>query len=119
MEDPEPVEILVEWPEQEGLVETSLRGGFEAVKDEAEKALNLAMGSIRMMAYRVSKTIQDIEQDARPDEVEVEFSIKLDCESGAVIPMIAKTSAGGQFTVKFKWALENPEQAKLYVSGQP
>lgn len=110
-------ELYIEWPEQYGIQKASIEESVEQLKEESQKAINIAMSSIRGMAYKVSRTIHEIEQEARPDEVEVEFSLKLDLEGGVVVPMIAKTTAGGQFTVKFKWMLEKPAQAKVLVSS--
>jgi hypothetical protein len=116
MEESTATELLIEWPEQYGIQKASLSASVEQLKEESQKALNIAMSSIRAMADKVSRTIHDIELEARPDEVEVEFSLKLDLEAGAVIPMVAKTTAGGQFTVRFKWTLDKPTQAKVLVS---
>jgi len=79
----------------------------ERLKAESEKAMNVTMGVIRTMADRVSRTIETIEDKTRPDEMEIEFSLKLDLEGGTVVPMIAKTTAGGQFNIKFKWTDTN------------
>lgn len=110
------VEVFIEFPEQEGLVQASLGDGVERLKAESEKAMNLTMSVIRAMADRVSKTIETIEDKTRPDEMEIEFSLKLDLEGGTVVPMIAKTTAGGQFNIKFKWNLEKPNRPTVLVS---
>lgn len=116
MTDTEQIEILIEWPESRGIQKAAVRGQLDQVKEESYRAMNIAMGSIRFMAGRVSQAIREIEREALPDEVEVEFSLKLDCEGGAIFPMVAKTTAGGQFTVKFKWLLEVPDQARVLIS---
>lgn len=108
--------LFIEFPDQEGLVKASLGDGLERLKDESEKAMNITMGVIRTMADRVSKTIETIEDKTRPDEMEIEFSLKLDIEGGTVIPMIAKTTAGGQFNIRFKWTLEKPNRPTVLVS---
>jgi hypothetical protein len=115
MTDTELIEILIEWPEAQGIQKAAIRGQLDQVKEESQRAMNIAMGSIRVMAGRVSQAIHEIEREALPDEVEVEFSLKLDFEGGAVIPMVAKTTAGGQFTVKFKWLLEKPDQVRVLI----
>jgi hypothetical protein len=112
----EGLDIFIEFPDQEGLVKASLGDGLERLKDESEKALNITMGVIRTMADRVSKTIETIEDKTRPDEMEIEFSLKLDLEGGSVFPMIAKTTAGGQFNIRFKWTLEKPNRPTVLVS---
>jgi butyrate kinase len=84
--------ILIEWPgQQAGVVKASRGERLQAMQEQSQKALNLAMGTIRAMAYRVAKTIGHLEDKARPDEAEVEFGISLDAEAGA---MLAKASTG-------------------------
>jgi hypothetical protein len=112
----EGLDIFIEFPDQDGLVKASLGDGLERLKEESEKAMNITMGVIRTMADRVSKTIETIEDMTRPDEMEIEFSLKLDLEGGSVFPMIAKTTAGGQFNIRFKWNLEKPNRPTVLVS---
>ncbi len=112
----EELTIFIEWPDQEGLVRASLGDGLEHLKEESEKAMNLTMGVIQVMADKVAKAIDTIEDEIRPNEMEVEFSLKLDLEGGTVVPMIAKTTAGGQFNIKFKWMLEKPNRPSVLVS---
>jgi hypothetical protein len=106
MPEIEPTEIMIEWPEQYGIRKAAVGESLDALKEESQRAMNLAMSSIRSMAAKISRAIDAIEQEARPDEVEVEFSLKLDLEGGAIVPLVAKTTAGGQFTVKYKWVLK-------------
>ena len=108
--------VFIEWPKQEGLVHASLGDNLQKLKDESEKAMNVAMGVIQVMADKVGKAIDTIEDEIRPNEMEVEFSLKLDLEGGTVVPMIAKTTAGGQFNIKFKWTLEKPNHPTVLVS---
>ncbi|MCU0486495.1 MAG: hypothetical protein MUC85_10370 [Anaerolineales bacterium] len=117
VEEPfEPIEVLIEFPEQEGRMQASLGDRFGVMRAESEKAMNLAMGAIRSMAYKVSRTVRLLEHETRPDEVEVGFSLKIDLEAGTVVPVVAQTTVGGQFSVKFLWKLEKPEQVKVMVS---
>lgn len=107
-------EILIEWPHAPGDIQRAARGDrAELMKQQSQKALNLAMGTIRAMAYRVAKTVNALEDKARPDEAEVEFGITLDAESGA---LLAKASAGAQIKVKLKWTVVQPEGATVLVS---
>lgn len=108
-------EILIEWPHAPGGIQKAARGDRAeiAMKQQSQKALNLAMGTIRAMAYRVAKTVNALEDRARPDEAEVEFGITLDAESGA---LLAKASAGAQIKVKLKWTVVQPERATVLVS---
>ncbi len=113
----EEFDLYVEFPNQEeGIVRASLGDGVERLKSESEKAMNVAMGVIQVMADKVGKAIDLIEDEIRPNEMEVEFSLKLDVEGGTVVPMIAKTTAGGQFNIKFKWTLEKPNRPTVLVS---
>jgi len=73
----------------------------------------MAMGTVRSMAYRVSKTINGIDAKVRPDEAEIEFGINLDMEAGA---WLAKTGAGAQLSVKLKWKIEQPKQPVIEIS---
>jgi hypothetical protein len=115
MKDDENIQILIEWPEKFDIKKGPIGESLDDIKDSSEKALNLAMKSIKIMAQKVSKTIREIEEDITPDEVEVEFSIKLEIEGGVVIPFIAKTSTGGQFNIRYKWTLK-PNQIEVQVS---
>jgi len=106
--------ILIEWPGQRGGIQKASRGdALKVMQEQSQKAINLAMGTIRAMAYRVSKTINTLEDKTRPDEAEVAFGINLDAEAGA---MLAKASAGAQITVKLKWTIEQPARARVLVS---
>jgi hypothetical protein len=112
----ESLDLFIEFPDQEGLVKASLGDGLERLKNESEKAMNITMGVIHTMADKISKAIDTIEDEIRPNEMEIEFSIKLDIEGGSVFPMIAKTTAGGQFNIRFKWTLEKTNRPTVLVS---
>lgn len=109
-------DLLIEWPDQDGLVRASVEDSFERLKEESQKAMNITMAVIRSMADKLAKTIDTIEDEVRPDEMEIGFSLKLDLEGGTVVPMIAKTTAGGQFNIKFKWTIEKPNRPTVLVS---
>jgi len=105
--------VLIEWPDEHayGGYEPVAKGEFsETLKEQSEKALNIAMGTLRSMAYRVSKTMREMDDQMRPQEAEVEFGVNLDAEAGA---WLAKTSAGAQLTVKLKWVVEKPERVEI------
>jgi hypothetical protein len=115
-EKQEEFDLLIEFPDQDGIVRASLTDSIDRLKSESEKAMNITMGVIRVMADKVAKAIDEIEDEIRPDEMEIGFSLKLDVEGGTVVPMIAKTTAGGQFNIKFKWALAKPNRPSVLVS---
>jgi hypothetical protein len=112
----EPIEILIEFPDRGGLVPASLGDRIGEMQAVSEKAWNVVRGSIREMAYKVSGTVKELGQDVCPDEVEFGFSLKVDLEGGTVVPVVAQTTVGGQFSIKFTWKLERPEQVKVLVS---
>lgn len=106
--------ILIEWPgQQPGAVRASRAERLEAVQEQSQKALNLAMGIIRGMAYRIAQTMDKFEDKVRPNEAEVEFGITLDAEVGA---MLAKASTGAQIKIKLKWTIEQPKAATVLIS---
>jgi hypothetical protein len=112
----EDLDVYIEFSDQYGIRKVSSRDNLAELKTQSERAMNLAMGTIRSMAWRISTSIQEIEREIMPDEIEVEFSLKMDVEAGAVVPIIAKTTTGGQFTVKFKWEIERPKNVQLLVT---
>ena len=118
MSEETPLDIYIEWPEQNGIHKASVGDDLQELKEEAQKALHIAMGTIQEMANRVSRAIKEIEEDVCPDEVEVEFSIKLELEGGAVLPLVAKTTAGGQFNVKFIWKIEEQPKTQVLVRAE-
>ncbi len=105
--------IRVEWHSEAGRVTPTAREGDEQeLQARAQKALNMAMGTLKVMAYRVSRAVNSLEEKVRPDEAEIEFGINLDSEIGAVV---AKASAGAQFTITLKWVVAQPERAEVIV----
>ena len=67
----------------------------DLIQEGSEKAINDAMNTIYNTATRINRTIKALE--VKPDQVEVEFSIKIVAEAGAII---AKTSGEANFKVK-------------------
>ena len=65
---------------------------------KSAEAINKAMNTIGNMAQRTIAAIDTVTN--KPSEVEVEFGIKLDVESGA---LIAKTGAEASLKVKMVW----------------
>ncbi|WP_431933285.1 CU044_2847 family protein [Nonomuraea jabiensis] len=101
---------LVRWSFDGGsvLVETApqdvVRGGWASASAagdnirEAKVRFEDALGHVREAAITALKTFRDI--PVGPDEVEIEFGVKLGSEAGAVI---AKAKAEGHLTVKLRW----------------
>src|SRR6266700_7054920 len=68
------------------------------VIESAGTSLSAALGSVRKAATVVLGQFRDMA--VRPDEVQVEFGVRLTAEAGAVI---AKSSVEGHLTVKLTW----------------
>jgi hypothetical protein len=113
----EEFDLLIEWPQQQGISKASLGENLDHLKQESQRAMNIAISVIRSMAGQIAHTMDDLDEKVRPDEMEVEFSLKLELEGGAIVPMVAKTTAGGQFNIKFKWTLDKTQHATVLVSG--
>jgi hypothetical protein len=88
--------VLVDFGARAGLKEVSLSPQDLAARSSA--ALDSAMASIRQMSERVTSATKGLAQ--RPDEVEVEFGLKLDAAGGA---LIARAGVEAHLTVTLKW----------------
>jgi hypothetical protein len=94
------------------------RSPGEIPKELAEKsarALDSAMNTVQGMAHRVTETVRDIKLSERPDEVSVEFGLKLDAEAGAYI---AKASGEAGFKVMLTWEWEDKVKNKVEVEAE-
>lgn len=89
--------VLVDFAPRAGLKEVSLSPRDLAVRSSA--ALDCAVASIRQVSERVTSATRDLVQ--RPDEVEVEFGLKLDAATGA---LIARTGAEAHLRVTLRWS---------------
>jgi hypothetical protein len=111
------VDELVRWDLEGGgsvLVETAAedvaRGGWASAgvgRDaayEAKLRLEEALSHVRGVATTALKTFRDL--PVGPDEVEIEFGVKLASEAGAVI---AKAKAEGHLVVRLRW--QAPDQS--------
>ncbi|GGW65176.1 CU044_2847 family protein [Streptomyces xantholiticus] len=98
---PDDGRLLVEFPPGRGIRQVAV--GPADLLRRSEDAVNAAMGTIRSMAQRVNAAVGTLPR--RPDEVEVEFGITLDAESGA---MIAKAGVGAALTVRLTWSADSP-----------
>lgn len=88
--------VLVDFGPRAGLKEVSLSPQDLAARSAA--ALDSAMASIRQLSERIISATKDLARG--PDEIEVEFGLKLDAAMGALI-----TRVGGEahLTVTIKW----------------
>lgn len=91
--------ILVELTPRPGLQQVSLPSlPPEKLAELSAKALDSAMSTVHQMTDRVSSMVYDLAGD--PNEVEVEFGLKLDVEGQA---LIAKAGAEAAISVTLTW----------------
>ena len=87
-----------------------LRNGFRRIstnggkrgEDEPPRSFDEALERVRPMAERLIEKLHDMAE--QPDEVEVQFGIKLSAEVGA---FIASAATEANFNVKLVWAKQN------------
>ena len=91
-------QILIEFPQKPGIQQVSLTP--ENVSKKSANALEAAMSTIRQMSDKVAAAVKDIAH--KPSEVEIEFGLKFDVESGV---LIAKTGMEAGLNVTLKWDL--------------
>lgn len=97
------VAILVEVdhpPAQPGVYGDVRGAGTEKVIEGAKDVFGKGLQLARTCASQVLENIQSIQKDHRPDEFQVQLSIKLDAEVGAIL---TKASAGAQLQVTMTW----------------
>ena len=103
LEDGTSILVEVEGDEaEEGIVKAS-RGSKTVIK--AQRTFEEAMDKIKPAASVIIAKIRSL-HDA-PDEVEVEFGLKLSAEAGAYV---ASAGVEANYTVTIKWAKEEEEQ---------
>ncbi len=100
--------ILVEFEPRAGVRQVSRFGDMTKeqiakLAERSEFALDRAMTTVRAIGKRVTDTVKQIEMTDRPDEVSVEFGLKLDAEAGAYL---AKAGAEAGFKVTLTWKHE-------------
>ena len=93
----EPAVILVELAPRPGVQQVALPQPAELAQRSAQ-ALDKAWDTIRAMAERTSTLIDDLA--GNPDEVQLEYGLKLDVEGNA---MIAKAGAEAAISVSVTW----------------
>lgn len=99
-------EILIEVAEKGGSV------GFGAglpkkADDKPGKAFEQALNTIQLAADDVLKTLEKL--DERPDSARVDFGIKFDSDSNA---MLANNSGDAQLKVSLSWNVTKPDEEK-------
>lgn len=84
------------------------RGGAGLVSNAIDKATDKATESFDAAVSKVKPIAETILEKLRglselPDEIEVEFGLKLSAEAGAII---ASSALEANYTVKLKWVRE-------------
>ncbi|HEY8373647.1 MAG TPA: CU044_2847 family protein [Pseudonocardiaceae bacterium] len=88
--------VLVEVDENEPGMTRASRA--KEVVEAAASSLGSALAGVRKAASEAVRRFRDM--DARPDEVQIEFGVRLNAQAGAVI---AKSGVDGHLKVKLTW----------------
>lgn len=88
--------VLVDFAPRAGLKEVSLSPMDLAAQSSA--ALDSAMASIRQISERITSATRDLVRC--PDEIQVEFGLKLDATMGA---LITRAGVESHLTVTLRW----------------
>jgi hypothetical protein len=104
--DPIPTDfpILVDFPDEHGLVEASLTDRLEEWGERSEAALTRAMDTIANMAQRTAELRERVPREFT--KAEVTFGVKLDYKAGA---LLTQGGAEGSITVKLTWERKEEE----------
>jgi Trypsin-co-occurring domain 1 len=78
------------------------RAGRQEPLVAAQRTLEAALTEVRNAAAATIAQFQDMAR--KPDEVEIEFGVKLNAEAGAII---ARTGMEGHFQVTVRWSKES------------
>ncbi len=100
LEDGESMLIEVESDDEGGGLVPASRGmrGGPSVAEKATMSFQEAMDKVKPAAEVIIKKLRSLSD--QPDEVEVEFGLKLTAEAGAVL---AAAGIEANYTVKLKW----------------
>ncbi len=78
-------------------------GRLGEIAERAAQTLEATLEPVKPAAEAILKFLTSLSQ--QPQEMEVEFGLKVTAESGAII---AKGTLEANFVVRLKWARENP-----------
>jgi hypothetical protein len=87
-----------------------LRGGKEKVINFTKDLLGEGLELTRTCAARVVDNLKKMGTELRPDEFQVQFSIKLDAAVGAII---TQSTIGAQLQVSMKWTKKEESGAEV------
>lgn len=92
--------IIVEVDENVSDDYSGVRGNTsDKVVERAEKTLEAALDQVKNSANMIIKRMVNLSE--KPDEIEIEFGLKLSTQVGAVI---ASGSVEANYVVKLKWS---------------
>ncbi len=97
--------VEVEEPERPGMREASARG--EGVPERARQTFEAALEKVKPLAETVIRKLRALHDP--PDEVKVEFGLKLNSEVGAIL---AAAGAEANYKVTLTWKREEREESK-------
>jgi hypothetical protein len=89
--------IEVDEAEPEGGIQRAARS--DGLIQHADQTLESALERVKPAAEAILKRLTNLSE--RPDEIEIEFGLKLTAKAGAVI---ASGEVEANYTVKLKWA---------------
>jgi hypothetical protein len=96
LEDGTSVVVEVDEPvPEEGLVQAARPG---EVAERASQTLEAALQKVKPMASAVLATVRDLAQ--RPDEIRVEFGVRVTAQAGAVL---ASAALQGHYCITLLW----------------
>ena len=90
--------ILVEFEDESGL--RAVSNDPNELLEKSKMAIEHSMKTVKRMAKKAVKTIQEIPVTERPTTVQFQFGIKMNGEAGAVV---AKVGAEAAITVTMTW----------------
>ncbi len=99
--------ILVEVDEPERAGGTTLVSGGKKTVEKANQSFEAALDKVKPTANAVISKLRDLYDP--PDEISVEFGLKLSAKAGAVL---AAASVEANYKVTLKWQKEKKQDAK-------
>lgn len=111
LEDGNSVFIEVESDETEGMTPAS---PLSDVPRKAQQTFEAALDSVRSVASVIVQKVQSLPKS--PDEVEVEFSVKMDAAAGAII---STAGVEANFKITLTWKKATPPTQAAPLSSAP
>ena len=93
--------VQIDEPETGGTIRAGRDETIEKVKDTFEEALNRVLPAAKSVVEKLRS------MESRPDEIEINFGIKLSTQAGA---FIASTTAEANFGVTVHWTKGSKEK---------